>query len=807
MTSRSKRSLKVLPELIERVKAARNALPQKDDVLAGLWGMSRSTLQKFLAGNPVGSDNFLKACSELNLDWQEIAGLSKLKSLKSTEIDDTVLVSKLEPSRLNPNFVGREEAIAELKNITDRGSKVVLIWAGGGVGKTTLARQFLKQEFGASVVEFAIAKETQNITSIESLVEEKLRQLGEEPGREFGISLERLKQKLKFEKIGVLIDNLEPALDDGKFIEPHRRYVDLISTLGDLSLQSVTIITSRERLRESSLTIQTYKLKGLDKQAWQVFFENKEIAIDDESLTGMHSAYGGNAKAMESLSGEIITDFDKDMLMYWRKHRTDLLVHRDLADLISNQFNRLKKRDPNAYKLLCRLGCFRYQDVPTVPNEGLTALLWDVEEGKLRVIESLRDRSLIEFSKGEYYLHPAIRAEAVSLLRQNGEWEETNQRIAEFWTESIKTVDSIDDALRAFESYYHYIEINDFTKAGAIIVRRRKNKWGQGLILGDSFHRLGLLDQILTSTNQILSKLEKFRDLKSRYIMNYLHNVKGNACWAKGDIKQAIECHEIAKKSIEENDFSSLYNTDEGLNWILKDIMVWMYVRDVSPSAYLGNPEKNRYAYSLMRIGVCKTALWDMEGAVDLLESAVKLSCDIKADTLLAKTRSCLAFAMSSLNFNQESNDIASQAYAALTVDKYTTIGGFAMYLHFIAKTYKNLDKLQMSFEVYNQILNILKTDNSDYRQGIANSLTGMAEIYRMQKDFTKALSHHSESIEILDKIGAKCDLAEAYFQFGLTYQAMNEVEQSIVYRDKALKLFTEMEAPKQIERISKAFG
>ncbi|MGB5967564.1 MAG: LuxR C-terminal-related transcriptional regulator, partial [Spirulinaceae cyanobacterium] len=123
------------------------------------------------------------------------------------------------------SFVGREGAIADLDRLVKQGAKVILMYAGGGVGKTTLARRYLQQKF-SHFIGFAIAKETQNITSVESLLEEKLKQLGEEPGREFGVSLERLKQKLKREKIGLLIDNLEPALDEkGKFVTPHRCYV------------------------------------------------------------------------------------------------------------------------------------------------------------------------------------------------------------------------------------------------------------------------------------------------------------------------------------------------------------------------------------------------------------------------------------------------------------------------------------------------------------------------------------------------------------------------------------------------------
>ena len=70
-----------------------------------------------------------------------------------------------------------------------------------------------------------------------------------------------------------------------------------------------------------------------------------------------------------------------------------------------------------------------------------------------------------------------------------------------------------------------------------------------------------------------------------------------------------------------------------------------------------------------------------------------------------------------------------------------------------------------------------------------------------------KALKQHQESIEILDKIGAKCDLAEAYFQLALTYQAMEDKINSKTYFDEALYLWgkEQIDAPKQIERVLKA--
>jgi hypothetical protein len=60
------------------------------------------------------------------------------------------------------------------------------------------------------------------------------------------------------------------------------------------------------------------------------------------------------------------------------------------------------------------------------------------------------------------------------------------------------------------------------------------------------------------------------------------------------------------------------------------------------------------------------------------------------------------------------------------------------------------------------------------------------------------------ESIDILIQIGAKCDLAEAYYQAGLTWQAANDLDRSKIYKDNARQLFTEISAPAQLAKIDK---
>jgi tetratricopeptide (TPR) repeat protein len=208
---------------------------------------------------------------------------------------------------------------------------------------------------------------------------------------------------------------------------------------------------------------------------------------------------------------------------------------------------------------------------------------------------------------------------------------------------------------------------------------------------------------------------------------------------------------------------------------------------------------------ALLNIGLCKIDLWELEEAVNLFQEVSSLpeTNDYLSEPIL-NCWFCLAFLYSSLGLKQRAKYFAEKSELLLNpIDKPQTEWATGNRLFFLAITYKNLENTTKSFKMYHRA--IAYAEESQYPQVRAKALYGLAELYRKQGDFEAALSHHSEAIELLDKIGAKCDLAEAYYQLGLTYQKIGEVENSQVNFDKAIRLFNEMEAPKQVEKVRKA--
>lgn len=112
MTRISKRSLKASKEGIQLASRAILRFPTKIDFAAELE-ISRSTVQNFFAGKPVGRENFHKICQELELCWQEVAELPQQRSITEPAAKLEKLVANTPPAESSSPMV---ELLAELRH-------------------------------------------------------------------------------------------------------------------------------------------------------------------------------------------------------------------------------------------------------------------------------------------------------------------------------------------------------------------------------------------------------------------------------------------------------------------------------------------------------------------------------------------------------------------------------------------------------------------------------------------------------------------------------------------------------------------
>ena len=705
-------------------------------------------------------------------NFRRLAKLQLQSSCDRQWLDETVVVP------FQTSFVGREQAIAHLNSLVALKRKVIVLQGEGGVGKTTLAQQFLNQHNFSLVLEVLMAKETENIVSVASVVEEWLqRDLKEDAGTEFGVTLARLKRYLEQYPVGILIDNLEPALDgDGRLIAQHRDYIELLRILASPQVKSTTIITSRDRLCEGDLDLEHYRLSGLDLAAWQKYFTGYQVTASEVVMAEIHRTYGGNAKAMGILCGTIKEDYQHQIEEYWQANCHDPLVETDLKNLVTSQLARLQLQAPQGYSLLCRLGCYRYQDLPQIPEAGLFCLLWDVPEQRRRVIKSLRNRSLLEFAGGKYWLHPLIQAEGRSRLQScPEEYQQTQRHIANFLTESIPQIDSIQAGLTALEAYYHYIAIDDYGAAAQVILYSRENQWGQFLTLGTTLYRLGIIQPLLTAIDRILEKIDHPRHRSE------LNNILGDLYWTTGKVHQAIACQQETITT-SRTCLSSIIHTPE----YKYDLYYWRMLE----------------VDSLLSLGLYHIDLWELSTAADLFREAIATSRNTKHHAWSEKSALGLALINSYLHPQQAIDNLVWRLYRLIVdlEDPAYNTGRFAYFMQILGQIFLNQQQIEPAQTIWQRAMVVAQA--SHYTQTEAKSLMGLGSVASYLDHLEEAQDYHQQAITLLDRLGAKCDLAAAYCQWGLTLKASNHLSQSQACFDSAIALYQQIPAPKQVARI-----
>lgn len=249
-----------------------------------------------------------------------------------------------------------------------------------------------------------------------------------------------------------------------------------------------------------------------------------------------------------------------------------------------------------------------------------------------RVVNALRDRSLVKVCNDQYYLHPVIRAEAINRLRESEDWETANRKAAEFWTESVKTVETVEDALTAFEAYYHCLEISDFELACNVILEKRSNKWEVDEPLGASFYRLGLLRQMISNIDHIINYISP--DLS----LGILYNLLGDLYWKSGNLHEAIKYHkssgDIASNAlIEERELE-----EETI------ILIRMQIA------------------SFLNRGLCKLDLFEIEEAQAFFQNSLLITEAKLIPHCLVASCFCLSFCYSYLGSIEEAYFFAKKA-------------------------------------------------------------------------------------------------------------------------------------------------
>jgi tetratricopeptide (TPR) repeat protein len=694
---------------------------------------------------------------------------SILKRLYTEQLPDQAApIAETPPTKASrSNFLGRQ---ADLETIAQQlaNHPIVLIHGEGGRGKTTLARKYLELH-GYRMLSIWMPAETQTtVTPVELVVEEWLRgEFGLDAGRDFGINLDRLRRCLKTAQppIGVLIDNLESALDgEGRFLPCHRGYLELLRVLADPGDPAIALITSRAQLKESSITTLCHPLSGLAATVWAEYFQHHQVQVSTTSLTEIWQACLGNPKAMEILKGAALSEFEGDLEAYWQSCDRDILKNGTVEHLVQSQILAIAASNPAAYRLLCRLGAYRYQNIPSVSAAGVQAMLWDVAPAQQSaVIQALRDRALLESRKNQiFWLHPMLQSEAGRRLRDSADWETSHRQAGAFWLNEVASVDTVDDAQRILEAYHHYLEIDDYEQACEVLITRKPNRWNTTIEVGWLFYRFSLLQQITTAITRIIPHIPT--DSRA----GRLYNLLGYVSRLCGEPKQSIAHHQQALT-------------------IARTLK-----RTAPPLIELQQLEVS----ALFNLGLCYRDRWELTIAIAHFNEVKKIATTAGVTEYFIYANCSLAYVYSCQHDRAQALAHLAQV-PILALQPHVTSWGHACNLLYLASTYRNLGEIEAAIELYQDTLQFAQSQQ--FTHIVAKANHGMAQVHRMEQQYEKALQQHDLAIDRLQQITARFDLAEAYIQRAITYQKMQNPIAAQPDFAAAIALLQTIDAPRRL--------
>ena len=326
-------------------------------------------------------------------------------------------------------FYGRTEELAALTlaTLTPSRRQVLLLLGMGGVGKTMLATQFIKQR--QAEFEFVVWKSLRHAPTLTTLLRDILQHLlgdtSELPVnvRELtGLLIEILQQHQGL----LVLDHADAVLASRLSRESDAAYEEFLQIIASVPHQSCLLLTSRERPKVLGLLpeaqIQVFQLAGLSvvesqqifqKQVFQkqVFQEQvfQEQVFQKQSFSGSPEAwrslihyYGGNPLMLRRVAARIQTYFDGNISEFLNDLEINSLVFGDLRDLLKPQFIGLSALERSLISYLA----IQPDWVSVKQLRQIT--LSPVKRHLLELLDSLTHRSLLDQQGITFKLQPIV---------------------------------------------------------------------------------------------------------------------------------------------------------------------------------------------------------------------------------------------------------------------------------------------------------------------------------------------------------------------------------------------------------------
>ncbi|MFL5658753.1 MAG: helix-turn-helix domain-containing protein, partial [Ktedonobacteraceae bacterium] len=257
-----------------------------------------------------------------------------------------------------PSFYGRKSELADLSQwVVQERCRVVSVLGMGGIGKSALSVTLMHQV--AEHFEVVLFRSLRDASFCEAWLADCLQvlsPLSRQPLVSLPQSLEgRLRlllERLRERRALLVLDNLEALLQKGES-EGHYRpgfeeYGYVLRRVGETAHQSCLLVTSREKpvglvlLEGTHSSVRALRLIGLEPDACEQLFAEKDLVGTPEERARLAQAYAGNPLALKVVA-ETIADLFAGEIGSFLKQGT--IIFGDIGELLGEQLSRLSAEE------------------------------------------------------------------------------------------------------------------------------------------------------------------------------------------------------------------------------------------------------------------------------------------------------------------------------------------------------------------------------------------------------------------------------------------------------------------------------